>query len=56
MSVYLLDVIALFDPDHARHDAAHSWFQSEGGRLATFDRRLAPDAIMNGRDGLVLLE
>ena len=144
MSAYLLDVnvlIALVDPDHARHDAAHDWFRSEGGqawatcphtengllrivghprypgspgtpaavarllanlrehpghrfwpdhislldgalvdadrllssgqvtdsyllavalahggRLATFDRRLAPDAVMNGRDGLALLE
>lgn len=33
MSVFLLDVnvlIALVDPSHIHHDAAHEWFQDEG--------------------------
>lgn len=35
MTVYLLDVnvlIALVDPAHVQHDAAHDWFARGGGR------------------------
>lgn len=35
MRVFLLDVnvlIALVDPNHVHHDAAHEWFQQEGHR------------------------
>jgi uncharacterized protein len=35
VSVYLLDVnvlIALIDPAHVQHDAAHDWFKAEGAR------------------------
>jgi toxin-antitoxin system PIN domain toxin len=34
VSVFLLDVnvlIALLDPDHVHHDAAHGWFAETGG-------------------------
>ncbi len=33
MTVYLLDVnvlIALIDPAHVQHDAAHAWFEAQG--------------------------
>lgn len=51
--VALLDVnvlVALFDPDHVQHEAAHEWFaRHKGGRLATFDRGI-PVAAVAGAD------
>jgi toxin-antitoxin system PIN domain toxin len=38
LTIYLLDtnvLIALFDPAHVHHDAAHAWFERRGAAWAT---------------------
>ena len=58
MTRFLLDVnvlIALVDPAHVQHDAAHAWFARVGsrrGKLATMDRKLAADAVATGHGSL----
>jgi len=40
-------LVALFDPDHVHHEAAHVWFgRHRNGRLATFDRSIPLSAIV----------
>jgi predicted nucleic acid-binding protein len=69
----LLDVnviVALIDPTHVAHDAAHGWFEAVGRRdwatcpltengvirrLATFDRRLSTAAVREDKAALFLI-
>ncbi|WP_020179377.1 TA system VapC family ribonuclease toxin [Methylopila sp. M107] len=51
----LVDVNRLLTPAQTTDSYLLALAVKHGGRLATFDRRLTPDAVTGGREALVLL-